>query len=207
MFGLLFQQIYYYNSMNKFLVLILSLFLTSFGMAIADDVDTPATGDLWDNWQTDQNFYGNKPVTDEEFDKAVEKIDAKKNKWKKRAEKKNLPKGEEFRQSNESEMLKSNHGDKASLPVLCLPFEIVVGEDVVPVGHYQLKCEKIDGQLVLKLYQAHYVMAQIPAIETEEDFDEESIFFAKWFDEGNNKIKIIYGSLDYNAYAIVQLAN
>lgn len=192
--------------MKKFLILIIAIFLTSTGAAIADDVDTPATGDLWDNWQTDQNFYGNKSVTDEEFDKAVEQLDAKKNKWKKRAEKKKLPKGEEFRQSNESEMLKTNHGEQASLPVLCLPFEIIIGENKIPIGHYQLKCEKVDGQLVIKFYQAHYVIAQIPAVETEDDFGEESILFAKWIAEDDNKVKIIYGSLEYNAYAIVEVS-
>ena len=43
---------------------------------LADDVDMPATGDLWDNWNSSQDFYGqDKPVTDEDFD--TKKLDKK----------------------------------------------------------------------------------------------------------------------------------
>ena len=89
---------------------------------LADDVDMPATGDLWDNWNSSQDFYGqDKPVTDEDFDKAVEQVKDKQNRnwfgFKKRN--KNIPKGEEFRQSNETEVINS-HADKDSLP-LTLP--------------------------------------------------------------------------------------
>ena len=37
---------------------------------LADDVDAPATGDLWDNWNTRQEEREAKPVSDEDFDKA-----------------------------------------------------------------------------------------------------------------------------------------
>lgn len=174
--------------------------------AIADDIDTPATGDLWDNWNTRQNEREAKPVSDEEFDKALEQMDKKVNKWKHRAEKRKIPKGEEFSQSNETEIINNDEEtSNDSLPVISLPVELKVGEDFVPVGHYQVKCEKTDNEVVLKLYQAHYEMAQFPAIETTDDFGEETISFAKWFPQEDNKIKIIYGSMDFNAYTIIDI--
>ena len=60
---------------------------------------------------------------------------------------------------------------------------------------------------MLKLYQAHDLLAQFPAVETTEDFDEDTISFAKWFFEGDDKIKIIFGSLDFNAYTVVNVTN
>lgn len=48
-------------------------------------------------------------------------------------------------------------------------------------------------------------MAQFPAIETTDDFDEDTITFAKWIPEGENKIKVIFGSMDFNAYTIIDL--
>lgn|SRR5574344_77938 len=193
--------------MKKFL-LIIGFILCSFILAspvMADDVDMPASGDLWDNWSADQNFYGTKPVSDEEFDKAVKKVDAKKNKWKNWANKKKIPKGEEFHQSNETQDIENNQGDKATLPVLCVPVELQAGDGVLPIGHYQIKGEKIDGQPVLKFYQAQYMMAQFPATETSDDFDEETISFVKWLPENDNQIKVIYGSMDFNAYAVINI--
>lgn len=193
--------------MKKFAVLLFIILTFSAGQAVyADDVDLPATGDLWDNWNTRQDEREAKPVSDEEFDKALEQVDKKINKWKHWAERRKIPKGEEFNRSNETEIINNNEEtNKDSLPVVSLPVELVAGEDLVPVGHYQVKCEKVGDEVVLKLYQAHYEMAQFPAIETNDDFGEETISFAKWFPEGDNKIKIIFGSMDLNAYSIIEI--
>lgn len=49
---------------------------------MADDVDMPSTGDLWDNWNNSQDFYGQnkKGVSDEEFNKTIDKLKEKQNK-------------------------------------------------------------------------------------------------------------------------------
>ncbi|MBD5401979.1 hypothetical protein HDR58_04140 [bacterium] len=191
--------------MKKFLILFVALFIGIGNVAFADDVDMPATGGLWDNWNTREEGRDAKPVSDEDFEKALKQVDKKINKRKYKLEKKNMPKGEEFSQSNETELIAGEHSDKDSLPVVSLPVELLVGEDVVPIGHYQVKGEKVDGNYVLKLYQAHYEIAQFPAIETEDDFGEDIITFAKWTPEGSDKIKIMYGSLEFNAYTIIDI--
>lgn len=176
--------------------------------AFAGDVDMPATGDLWDNWGASSDFYGqDKPVTDEDFDKAIEQVKDKQNRnWlglKKRN--RNVPKGEEFTQSNETEVI-NTHINKDCLPVVSLPVSLKAGDEVLPVGHYQIKAEKDGDNIVMKFYQAHYMMAQFPAAETMDDFGEEDILFAKWFAQNDEQIKVIYGSLDLNAYAIIDVA-
>ena len=189
--------------MKKFLMLsIICLFsVPSFG---ADDL--MYTNDMWDNYsQTINEGQEAKPITDEEFEKAIEQIDAKVNKWKNWAEKLKRPKGKEFSQSNETEILNNEHGEDASLPVISLPVEVQIADGYIPIGHYQVKGEMVDSKPVLSFYQAHNLFAKIPATETNSDFGKDEILFADWISENDKQIKIIYGSLDFNAYAIVDI--
>ena len=89
--------------------------------------------------------------------------------------------------------------------MICIPVELSVGEGILPVGHYQVKGEKDGDKVVLNLYQAQFLMAKIPAIETTEDFGEDEILFVKWVPDGDYKMKILYGSMDFNAYAYVDI--
>lgn len=207
MSGLLFIKIHYYKDMKKFLIMSLFLIVSLLPapLAMADDVDVPATGDLWDNWNTREEGREAKPVSDKDFEKALEQVDKKVNKWKNWANKLKVPRGEEFSQSNETEMIKEEHGADSSLSVLCVPVGLIAQGNVLPIGHYQVKGEKIDGQPVLKFYQAHYEMARFPAVETQDDFGENTISFVKWLPQGDKQIKVIYGSLDMNAYAIIDI--
>ena len=195
--------------MKRFLALLITFILVGFvSCALADDIDMPASGDLWDNYGASQDFYGQdkKGVSDEEFDKAIEQVKDKQSRglFGRKKNNKNIPKGEEFSQSNESDILK-NQSDMNTFPVVTLPVEIIIGDGVLPVGHYQIQGERKDDKVVLQFYQAHNKFAEIPAIETLEDYDEDTITFARWFPEGDKQIKIIFGSLDFNAYAVVNI--
>jgi hypothetical protein len=191
--------------MKKIFITLILFSVFSLGSnAFADDIDLPSSGDLWDNWSSSDNYRESKSVSDEDFDKAIDKIKSKTNKREAKLKKKQIPKGEEFHQSNESKIIKEEVQDD-SLPVVSIPIELCVGNDYLPVGHYQIKGEKEeDGSTVIKFYQSHYLMAQVPAIETDEDFDEETITFAKWVSEDDNHIKVIFGSMEVNAYAIIK---
>lgn len=150
-----------------------------------------ANGDLWDNFG-DTNIYGQKAVTEQEFDKALE------SKQKKKKSDKNIPKGENFSQSNETEMLKNSTKE---LPVLLIPLNL----KSIPVGHYQVEGVKENGEVFIKLYQAHDVIAKLPAEETDDDFGEETINFVKLLPHGDYHVEIIYGGVDFNAYSIVDI--
>jgi len=179
--------------MKKLIAVIFSILFFSTTGALAD-------GDLWDNYG-DNNAYGQKAVSDEEFKNVVEKLKEKKF-GKKRN--KNIPKGESYRESNETTFLKSVPDE---LPVLCIPSALQADVNhIIPVGHYQVVGEKINGEPVIKLYQAHYMIAQLPACETKDDFNEETINFVNILPEEENKVKIIFGNVDFNAYTILDIA-
>lgn len=188
--------------MKKFISLFTILCILSCLPVLADD-------GMWDAYNIDANNYSKEQrfVGDDEFNEAIEKINKqdKVKKWMKRLQGTNLPKGTQFTQSNESEEINKTAGDNADLPVISLPVEISVGDGVIPVGHYQVKGENIDGHPVLNLYQAHSLIAKIPAYITEDDFNREELLFADWVCENDESIKIIYGSLDFNAYAFLNI--
>lgn len=191
MSGLLIAKKHYYNNMKKLIAIIFTLIFFSTNMSFAE-------GDMWDHFG-DQNVYGQTPVSDEEFDKALE---SKMKKRKKRD--KNIPKGEEFHQSNETQFIKEAEKE---LPVLCVPANLAAeGNKILPVGHYQVIGEKKNGKPVLKFYQAHFLIAEVPAVETQDDFNQETVHFVKILDNGEKQVKIIFGSLDFNAYTIVNIA-
>ncbi len=163
-----------------FIMSIMSLFI--FGN------NTFADGDLWDNFG-DQNYYGNKAVSDADFKKAIE--------IKKGNKKPKKEKGETYQQSNETEVINQI---PAELPVLSVTCPVKLPQDaVLPTGHYQVVSEKIDNKIYLKLYQGHFLMASLEAIETLDDFEQPEVNFAGFIPSGD-KFKIIYGSIDYNAY-------
>ena len=166
-----------------------------------------ADGDMWDNFNTDiQAPKDSKFVSDDEFEQAIKKKNKRIDKWKNiLLDRGGKPRGEVRYQSNETEEISKNEGEDASLPILSTPAEIKIGEGVIPVGHYQVKGEKKDGNVILSLYQAGELIARIPAVETNDDYDKDEILFAGWQPENDKSIKIIYGSLDFNAYAIVDL--
>lgn len=163
-------------------------------------------GDLWDNYG-DINFYNSDKqtaVSDEQFDETVEKVKEKQKKkglFNFNKEPKKM-KGESYQQSNETEFL---NGISKETPILRVPCELKkLDGETLPIGHYQVEFEKDDeGFVTLKLYQAHYMIAQYPAQETDEDLFDEHINYLTLEDFGENKVKINYGSMDFNAFAIV----
>ncbi len=190
MIGLHIEKKHYYKDMKQIIVIIFALIFFCGTASFAE-------GDIWDYFG-DQNVYGQKAVSDEEFDKALE------SKQKKKRKNKNIPKGEEFHQSNETQFINETEED---LPILCVPAGLIISDSkILPPGHYQVIGEKKDGKPILKFYQAHYLMGEIPAIETKDDFAQPDVHFVKLLNNGDKQVKIIFGSLDFNAYRIINIA-
>src|SRR5574344_2032559 len=190
--------------MKKLLILIFIIMLFPQVAFSDDDVSMPS-GDLWDNYG-DSNFYGQKAVSDQDFDKALESKKVKKNffgKKKKTQQEKNMPKGQEVRQSNETNYINKVENE---YPVILIPVELIVDEKTtVPIGHYQVRGEQEGDKTYIDLYQAHTCIAKIPAYATNDDFGQQNINFANWKEYDSNRIEIDYGSLEINAYAVVNI--
>ncbi len=177
---------------------------------VADDLDATSSGvqDLMDATSTVENgFTGQKQITDEEFQKTIDKIKAKRMKSKKYRKQHNIQtpiKGLSNDDKDSSEYIDETAEKNL---ILTSPVELITDEGTdIPTGHYKIvgKKEK-DGTIHLDFYQAYTLIASIPALETNNDFDEMAINFVKLVPYNSQKIKIIYGSIDFNAYTFVRL--
>lgn len=185
--------------MRKFLIALSLIFLAA-NFCLADDFTS--TGDLWDNFNTTVNPLSKdqKAVSDEQFNSIVDKLKSKRQKKPKQM------KGTNIQQSNETEELVEVTEE---LPVVCIAVPLRINEDsILPVGHYQVKGEIVEGTPRIKLFQAHFLMADFPAVETNDDFNEEDLNFVKLIDDkgAENQLKLIFGSMDFNAYTLVETA-
>ena len=177
--------------MNRMALLLLIALIWSFQPVLAE-------GDLWDHFG-DNNTYGQKAVTDKEFEEALDSKTAKPKKQKDRL----LRNGESFQQSNETEFLSSIPKE---LPILLIPVDLVLEEDkVLPIGHYQIMGERKGGKVYMKFYQAHELLAQLEVTETNDDFGEEEINFVRMLENDDKSVKIIFGSIDFNAYTTLSI--
>lgn len=176
--------------MRKVFILFLMMFLGTGHLAMAE-------GDLWDNFG-DQNSYGQKPVTDKEFNDTIDRLKGKRQKSKTKE-----MKGESYHQGSETQFV--NELPK-ELPVLLVPVGLQVTSDaVLPIGHYQVVGEKKDGIPHLKFYQSQYLIADLPATETKDDYNQSEIYFVRLLSQNEKQVKIIFGSIDFNAYKILNI--
>lgn len=174
--------------MKKFLLLALLIMLGNCVFAIADDE--------WGSNAFDNAWYGQKPVTDEEFEKTLSEVEAKQKKNKKKKFK-----GDAINQSNELFMNEMN----VVYPLLNLPVSLVNEDKEIIPGHYKAVGKKSNGHVTINLYQASSLIASFPAKETKDDFDQKEIHFINIVPLNERQVKIIFGSLEFNAYSIVNL--
>lgn len=178
--------------------LLLTCFLTP--AALADDLDSGGINDVLKYTSDVENaFMGQKKVTDEDFQKALQEVKDKQNKKKKNKK----IKGKTFNEENNGGFIKET-ADKNI--VLTLPVELT-GDDgsEIPVGHYKIVGTKANGSTYLDFYQSSTLVARIPATETNSDFDEKELNFVKLLPYSEKRVKVIYGSMDFNAYTFIKI--
>lgn len=161
-----------------------------------------AEAELEDYTQGVENaWYGQKPITDEDFEKTVKQLENKKNKKKINKTKKQgqgLYKDEEtFNPMNEvlSEDL-----------LLLIPLNLVTTDAVdIPVGHYRVVGNKVKGKIYIEFKQAYSTIAKIEATETNNDFEQSTVNFVQLLPYDEKYVKLIYGSTDFNAYTFIPI--
>ena len=192
--------------MKKIAILTLFLGLILSTNAYADEYDEYAGIDhAWDN---------QKPITNQEFEKAIDTLTAKQKKKDEKARKKkikkisgggtSLHKGlEPMGEISEQEILKEKGEFDGQL--LNIPVDVVIDGKVLERGFYNVFGEKDkNNDIYLSFYQAHYLMGKVKAHPTKHDFEAENLDFVQAVPYDDTYIKIIFGSLDFNAYTYLQ---
>lgn len=193
--------------MRKHLFLLITTILIGLpSLAAEGDIDF-TSGDLNDllkyTNRFDVPFANQKQITDEEFEKTVNDL---KEKQLKKLKKKDRPlEGKSIKDDNETTYIKET-GEKYI--ILNLPVEITTQDGTdIPIGFYRMIATKEGKDLYLDFFQSSKKIARVKAIETTYDFDEKEVNFVKIIPCNNNIVRLIYGSIDYNAYAYLRLKN
>lgn len=187
--------------MKKVFIIYIFLFLTVSLPVFADEQNLDGDlGDMLKYTNTMENaFVGQKKITDEEFQKTLEQVKSKQKKGKKKPQ----FKGKNFNEENNGSYIKET-ADKNLL--LGVPLNLINGDGVeIPMGHYKIVGEKSNNNVYLNFYQSSTLVAKVPAMETQSDFNETAINFVKLLPYNEKRVEVIYGSMDFNAYTFIKI--
>lgn len=171
-----------------------------------------AKADGWDDFADVERMWdGQKTITNQQFEEVMDALQEGEKKQEEKKQKKKIkkisgggtslhndlkPEGEIF----ENNSLKpSEDGFLVNLPV-----NAIVDNQPLEKGFYKVLGERSDdGKIYLSFYQSQFFKGKVLATETEDDYGEKEINFAKIVSYNDSFIKIIYGSLDFNAFAVI----
>ncbi len=166
------------------------------------------SADFEDFGDIDRAWDGQKSITNKEFEEVMDALQSNQKKKDEKQRKKLIKKisgggtslhgGLEPNQEIKElpELKRDTEGQLLSIPV-----NIVAGGQVLEKGFYNVSAEKdSDNKIYLLFYQSQFLKGKVPAKETKDDFNEENLNFVKLLPCTDSTVKIIYGSLDFNAY-------
>lgn len=189
--------------MKKFLSAILMI-LTSGSVWAVTNINASDYEDFDSTWA------GQKVITNQEFETTMDALEEKKNKKEAKQKAKKLKKFKGGSLHKELDATIEDLPDQTvkdpnlEEQIVLLHVDAVVDGKILEKGYYRVLSEKKDGQVFLNLYQSHELKAKIRARETDDDFGEQDIMFAKIVPHKDGVLKFIYGSIEVNAYAYIR---
>lgn len=203
--------------MRKILVFLLFIIIFS-PIALADDLDAtelPSAG--WDSYNKtiDNAFDRQKPVTDDLFNKTISDMKARNSKkggwfWNKKKDEivplSPIPFKPDTYDNNE---MQSVYNKIENTPTIMIPTTVVTDKGVtLSPGFYKLSNKKeADNSYSLILTQGTTLMASISTKHTDEDYEQKEINFYNVIPISDKYLKIIYGTLDLNLEALLEIKN
>lgn len=82
--------------------------------------------------------------------------------------------------------------------------DLLLDGKVLEKGFYKIFAERDEQKKIhIKFYQSQFLKGEVIAIETDDDYGQETIDFAKLLPYNENFVKVIFGSIDFNAFAYI----
>lgn len=174
---------------------------------------TVRADDGWEDFSgIDRAWDGQKSITNKEFEEAIDTLEGNKKKKEAKQRKRLIKKvgggGTSLHPDlspdsdiNDITPLKKNEDGM----LLNVPVNLVIDGNALDKGYYKVMAEKDENNTVyLMFYQAHSLKGKVKANITEDDYDEEHIDFVNLLPYDEKFVKVIFGSLDFNAYVYIR---
>ena len=89
-----------------------------------------------------------------------------------------------------------------------VPVHLIIDGKVFEKGYYKVFAEQDEenGKKYVSFYQSQFFKGKVEVIETQEDFGEENLDFARVLPYNDSFVKLIFGSIDFNAYVFIPFA-
>ncbi len=190
-------------SFNLIFIFIVCIFLQNIVFA------ETKTNNQWNNKDTNvfnKGFENQKAVSDNKLKKTIEQIKERSLTKKQRQLKENFkPLSPNYDEEHFKNFVQDNNLDSKSQAAhtVMIPMNVYTETgDVIPSGYYKLSCKKqSENKYSLELSQGTKLIAEIPAIQTKQDLEQESINFCNAEIIENNRLRLMYGNIDLNLIA------
>lgn len=190
--------------MNRYFVLILSFVLISTTAFSADWDDFDNVDRMWD---------GQKTITDKEFEEVMDALQENQVKKEEKIQKKKAKKISGGGQSLHKEL--DYNGEVPTLNSLKkiddgvlfnTSVNLLINNVVLEKGYYKVLPErdKENNRTYINFYQSQFFKARLEVKETDDDFGKDVLDFVEIIPYDENFVKLIFGSLDFNAYTYVE---
>ena len=154
---------------------------------------------MWDDHTT---------VNVQDYDKVIEALEEKKEMREEKARRKKIKKmgggsslHKDITVKNEISEINDLKPDDDIL--LNVPVNLVIDGKLLEKGFYKAVGNSVDGKFYIEFYQSQFFKGKVEVNKTKDDFGEEDINFAKIIPYNDSFVKIIFGSLDFNAYSYI----
>jgi len=187
--------------MRKIVSLLFALFLTAGCYTLAAS---------WDSFDgIEHSWDGQKAITNKEFEDTMNALEQRKQKQEAKQQKKLFKKfkgdslHDEFSAKKNSEIKADSVTEEGSEQLVNIPYDLYIDGKKLDRGFYQAIAERNEKGVFVNLYQAYSLKSKIKVKETEHDFDQKELNFIKIIPYDNERMMLIYGCIDFNAYALI----
>lgn len=184
-----------------------------FFIAIFCMLSSVCLADEWDDFSgVDHAWDGQKSITNQEFEQVMDALQAKQKQKEEKQKKRKIKKisggGTSLHPDlapNKDVPLQEHLSKNKDGLLLNIPVNLIIDEAPLDKGFYKVTAERDkNGDIYLNLYQSQFFKGKVKANETEDDYDSDELDFVKLVPYNDRFVKIIFGSLDFNAYAYVR---
>ncbi len=188
--------------MKYVLICLLTAIISMNAAYCADD---KSSSKVWgaDTGVFNQGFENQEPVSDSKLKKTIETLkERNKTKKQKKLQSQIAPVSTSADSEHLEEFVKSQDTDSEQCQSLTVMIPVsAYSEDGIKIspGYYKLSCHKVaENEYVLELSQGTNRILTVKAMQTQQDFEQDTISFCNAEIIDGERIRLIYGTIDLN---------